>query len=193
MNNLQDIQYSAITVMSELRDQQNAVDIQTSSLGGNIPRLYGRVMTKGNIFWVKNNAIDTITRNDKDYNYATFALGLGIGPSYVCTRIWAGNKRIYNVLTDELNEKDGFYTGKSSFWANGLGYQKLVFQFFPGTKTQPRCRIISDSDGEEATPRFPSLSYLVFSNFPLKPYGNSLDNLDLRIELSKRGTIPFSY
>ena len=46
MNNLQDIQYSAITVMSELRDQQNAVDIQTSGLGGDIPRLYGRVMTK---------------------------------------------------------------------------------------------------------------------------------------------------
>jgi hypothetical protein len=188
MNNLSEIQFSAITVMGEMAQQQAAAEIPTSGLSGTIPRLYGRVMTKGNIFWVKNNAIDSLTFNDTEFKYATFALGLGIGPAHACTRIWCGNKRIYNILTDPADANGfgtGCYTGKAEFWANGHGYQKFDFQFFPGTKTQLASKVISDADGEEITPRFPSLCYVVFINFPLKPFGNSLEGLDLRLELSK--------
>lgn len=184
---LKEIQFSAITVMSELSADKGIAETQTAGLGGKIPRVYGRVITPGNIFWLKNNTLETLTLNDEDLKFGTFALGLCIGEAYAVTRIWAGNKRIFNIITDSVNnmqrpgfENSGCYTGKSR-----IGFFELIFQFYPGTLTQPRCPIMVDADGEEFTPRYPSLSYIVFSNFPLHTYNNAIENLDLRVEVVK--------
>ena len=194
MDALTEIQFSAITIMNENAANENRVDIQTSGLGDPIPRFHGRVITSGNIFWLENNTVLTQTWNNEEAKFATFALGLGInvgnGRGLAVTRIWAQGRRIFNILTDKvsaIDDRDGLVFTGSGCYAGHTQIKGLnmSFQFYPGTLIQPKCPIIIDADGDDMTPRFPSLCYIVFTNFPLYHYDNDLANLDLKVELVK--------
>jgi len=190
---IDEIQFSAITIMQEQNALKNAPVAQSKGLGGKIPRLYGRVTVTGNIFWLRNNTVDIFTFNNKEVAFATFALGLGIGPAYSIGRIWANDKLIFNILTKGdlktpdgpdwagVTEADGVFSAKFQIGAFPTG----SLRFFPGTTNQPYSRVIAEAEGVENTPRFPSLCYLDFSNFPLYEFDNNLDSLILKVELIK--------
>jgi len=114
--------------------------------------------------------------------YATFALGLGIGPVYAVGRIWATKQLIYNIMrdTEAHIDADDIFHGKG-FIAN----VPFTFELFPGTVNQPPSDVIQADLGVDNTPRFPGLAYIVFKNFPLQSFGNTLQGSQLKIELIK--------
>jgi len=114
--------------------------------------------------------------------FATFAVGLGIGPCYAVGRIWASEQLIYNILRDgEASvDGDGVFHGTAF-----LGGKKFTFEMFPGTVDQPPSDLIEQDLGTINTPRYPRLCYIVFKDFPLASFGNTLQGSSLKFELIK--------
>jgi len=114
--------------------------------------------------------------------YGTFAIGLGMGPCFAVGKIWAAEQLIYNLMTD----------AKAHIDADGVlhGFGKIVgvdfsFEMYPGTPTQPICHRMEIDLGEANTPRFPGLCYIVFKDFPLMSFGNTLQATMFKIEVLK--------
>ena len=103
------------------------LDVQSSSEGSPIPRIYGRARLAGQLIWATRFEEDVVTRTERSSGgkygggsattttsyryYANFALGLCEGPVTRIGRVWADGKlldtstlamRIYNGAADQL-------------------------------------------------------------------------------------------
>lgn len=162
---------------------------QTSTYGSPIPRIYGTVATHGNVIWLQGNQLTERVRKEKQggkgggggatvktYSYyATFAVGLAdvskTGPIQGVRRIWVGGNLIYDAGSDDL---DTIISSNNS--AQG-------FRIYNGSEDQqPDPRMQADV-GVENCPAYRGLAYIVFYDFPLKDYGNSLMAAQVKVEL----------
>lgn len=166
---------------------------QTSTYGVNIPRVYGAIATRGNVFWLEGGALKE-RKKKKDvggkggsssttttYSYsATFAIGLadtlGRAPVVGIRRIWLRGKLWYDAGSDDLET-----IVVSNQRAAG-------FVFYTGSDTQmPDPRMQADI-GALNCPAYRGLAYIVFHDLPLEDFSNTLAAVDAKVEIVSAST-----
>nr|WP_286948249.1 phage tail protein [Pseudomonas sp. UBA6718] len=161
------------------------LSVQTSTYGAFIPRVYGTIAVHGNLLWLENNKLKERVRKEeqggkgggggttvKTYTYsATFALGLCQGPIAGVRRIWCGDKLLYNAGSDDLETIIA-----SNQNAKG-------WRLYLGTDDQmPDPRYEADV-GVGNAPAFRGIAYLVFEDFELADYSNTLQVAQFKVEI----------
>lgn len=163
---------------------------QTSTYGSPIPRIYGTVATHGNVIWLQGNKLTERVRKEKQggkgggggatvktYSYyATFAVGLAdvskTGPIQGVRRIWVGGNLIYDAGADDLE----------SIIASNQAAEGFRI-YFGDENQQPDPRMQADL-GVDNCPAYRGLAYIVFYDFALKDYGNSLMAAQVKVEVA---------
>jgi len=169
---------------------------QSGSYGVGIPRIYGSMATHGNIFWLEGNKLKEVVTKKKSksggkggggsttttttYTYfATFAVGLCDGPISGIRRIWIGSKLFYDA-------------GSSDLSAVIASNQKATgFTLYLGTDTQTANSRIQAEKGVD-TPAYRGLAYIVFYDFALAGYGNSMMGVQVKVEVISGDIAPLS-
>lgn len=169
---------------------------QTSTYGSPIPRIYGTVATHGNVIWLQGNQLTERVRKEKQggkgggggatvktYSYyATFAVGLAdvskTGPIQGVRRIWVGGNLIYDAGSDDLE----------TIIASNQAAQGFRV-YFGNEDQQPDPRMQADL-GVANCPAYRGLAYIVFYDFALKDYGNSLMAAQVKVEVASEWDNP---
>ncbi|MEG7359920.1 phage tail protein [Pseudomonas citronellolis] len=162
---------------------------QGSEYGGDIPRMYGTVALEGSqIVWLEHNKLKEKVKKKKSggkggggstttkiYTYfATFALMLCQGEVAGVRRIWCGDKLIYNAGSDDLETIIA-----SNQAAKG-------WKLYTGTDDQlPDPRYEADV-GVGNAPAFRGYTYIVFNDFALADYSNTLQAAQFKVELVRK-------
>jgi GTA TIM-barrel-like domain/Putative phage tail protein len=144
------------------------VNIQSSTEGAAIPRVYGRVRVAGQLIWATQYDQTTSTTStggkgfaapstsETTYNYSiSFAVGLCEGPVAMIGRVWA----------------DGTLIDLSQF----------TTRFYPGDETQAQDPLIQEIEGEGNTPAWRGLCVMVFEDVPLAQFGNRIPQLQFEV------------
>lgn len=191
----------------------NDLNVQTSTYGAQIPVIHGTVATFGNIFWVENNKLkETKTTEEQGgkggggqevstYSYsATFALGLCLGPVDGIGRIWCSGKLIADfrdsalsgimatnllqVVLENLLAGIGDMKG-----ANPENTGPGAIRFYNGSAGQQPDSRMQATLGVANTPAYRGLAYLVFEDFQLEDFGNTLMGAQFKVEIVETSTI----
>lgn len=188
----------------------NDLSVQSATYGAQIPRVYGTIATFGNVFWVENNQLKETKKTESQggkgggggaetttYKYsATFALGLCIGPIEGIRRIWCAGKLIYDMGSTSLSTVAASEIGATGF-AIGAVFSvdeiiadnaSLSMSVYLGTADQLPDPRIQAALGVANTPAYRGLAYIVFNDFDLTDYGNSLMGAQMKVEVIKDGT-----
>lgn len=162
---------------------------QTSTYGVIVPRIYGTSALAGNVFWIENNSLKEVSEEETQggkggggsdvttYAYfSTFALGLCHGPVDDIRRIWANGRLIYD--------------GGTSDYETALASKETAagIRFYYGDDTQLPDSRMQATLGVDDTPAFRGLCYIVFEDFALKEYGNTLMGVNFKVEVVKDAT-----
>jgi hypothetical protein len=147
------------------------INIQASTEGTAIPRVFGRMRLAGQLIWASQfheTAVTSstggkgsgVTTTETDYTYAiSFAVGLCAG---VATRL-------------------------GRVWANGalLDVSQYTMRFHRGDEDQAVDPVIADIDGD--VPAFRGLCHVVFEDMPLAAFGNRIPQLQFEVWCSLGG------
>jgi len=145
------------------------VNIQSSTEGAPVPRLYGRMRVAGQLLWAtkfKETATTTrsgggkggpsVTVTETDYTYSiSFAVGLCAGVATKIGRVWA----------------DG----------NLIDMTQYTTRFYAGDETQTFDPLIEEIEGAGNTPSYRGVAYIVFEDMPLAAFGNRIPQLQFEI------------
>lgn len=134
------------------------LEVQSSSEGAAIPRVYGRARLSGKVIWATRFEEQVTTRTERTSGgkygggsatttttyryYANFALGICEGPITRIGRVWADGK---------LLDTSG-----------------LAMRIYTGTETQLPDPLIEAREGEGKAPAYRGLVYVVFERLPLE-------------------------
>lgn len=165
----------------------NDLKVQTSTYGAIIPHTYATIALSGNVMWLENNQLKETVKKKKQggkgggssstlktYSYsATFALGLCEGPIAGVRRIWCGDKLIYNAGSSDLE----------TIIASNAAAEN--FRIYLGTDDQLPDARYEANVGVGNAPAFRGLAYIVFYDFQLADYGNSLQGAQFKVEVAK--------
>lgn len=161
------------------------LSVQTNTYGANIPRVWGTLATFGNIFWVENNQLKETTSSESQggkgggggqevetTTYSvTFALGLCQGPIDAVRRIWCSGKLIY----------DAGATDYEGIVASNL--TSSTFRLYRGTDDQLPDWRMQAALGVANVPAYRGLAYIVFDDFQLEEFGNSILGAQFKVEV----------
>jgi hypothetical protein len=159
--------------------------VQTSTYGAFLPRFYGTAPAHGNVFWLEGGKLKEVVRKQKQGGkgggggsttktytyYATFAIGLGEGPIAGVRRIWCRDKLIYNAGSDDL---ETIIASNQ----NAAGWR-----IYLGTDDQMPDPRIEAEKGIGNTPAYRGTAYIVFDDFELTNYNNSLEGAQFKFEV----------
>jgi len=147
--------------------QQQAVgrdtQLQGSSEGGAIPRLYGWSRLTGNIIWATeleriegtSSGAKGSPKTEEDQITANFAVALCEGEVHRLGRIWADG---------QLLDTEG-----------------LSVRFYRGSQSQLPDSLIEAKQGAGMAPAYRGLSYLVFERLPIGEFGNRVPNISAEV------------
>lgn len=137
------------------------LDVQTSTEGKAIPRVYGRARIAGQVIWATRYEEETVTSGGKggpkaeNYKYyGNFAVGLCEGPIDRIGRVWA----------------DGTL----------LDLETVTMRVHLGTEDQAPDSLILARQGTDV-PAYRGLAYVVFERLPLDDFGNRLPQLTFEV------------
>lgn len=166
--------------------------VQTATYGAPIGRCYGTVSVAGNVFWIENNLLKCVVKKTKSGGkggskatvktktyYATFALGLIERPStplIAVRRIWVRGNLVYDA--SNLSQSAIVASNQTS----------ALFNFHNGSLTQAADDRMQATLGIAGTSAYRGLAYLVFKDFPLAKYGNTLMGAQVKVEVIGSGT-----
>ena len=147
------------------------INIQASSEGAPIPRLYGRMRVAGQLLWATKfkETVTTTTSSagggkgapsttvtETDYHYSiSFAVGLCAGVATKIGRVWA----------------DGTLIDLTQF----------TTRFYAGDEAQGFDPLIEEIEGAGNTPAYRGLAYIVFEDMALEQFGNRIPQLQFEI------------
>jgi len=151
----------------------DAFQIQSSTEGAGVPRVYGRARLAGQLIWAANfretlaettessggkgGRLATSKTTVREYLYSlSFAVGLCEGPIDRIARVFADGKP--------------------------LDISKHNVRVYRGTEDQTPDDLVAAVEG--GAPAFRGLAYVVFENLPLKDFGNRIPQLSFEIEKS---------
>ena len=149
------------------------LEVQTSTEGAPIPRLYGRARLNGQIFWA-TNFIEKVTRREQK----TGASKGGAAGSATATET---TYSYYANFAVGLCEGEIAYVGR--IWANGkiLDLNNISYRVYRGTGDQLPDSLIEAKQGADACPAYRGLAYVVFENLPLEGFGNRIPQLSFEV------------
>jgi len=147
------------------------LQIQASSEGAAIPRVFGRARLAGQLIWAANfketlaettqssggkgGRLATSKTTTREYLYSlSFAVGLCEGEIDRVARVWADGKP--------------------------FDLSKVNVRIYTGGETQTPDDLINSI--EAGAPAFRGLAYIVFEDLPLKEFGNRIPQLSFEIE-----------
>jgi hypothetical protein len=149
----------------------NDLQVQTSSYGSQIPRLFGTMRVAGTVIWA-TDLRETTSRSGggkgrpsiTSYDYsASFAVALSARPIRAVKRIWAEG----NLLR-----------GSEGDFKTELG----AFRVHPGGEDQPVDPLIASAQGVGQAPAHRGIAYVVFEDLALADYGNRIPSLTFEVE-----------
>lgn len=145
------------------------LNVQTSSYGTPIPRIYGRMRVAGTIVWATDIEEQSELQGDGKsqpetvvYTYsASFAVALSCRRAARVTRIWADGKLIRGAAEDMK------VAGK--------------FRFYPGSEGQPVDPLIGSFEGITSCPAYRGLALAIFEDLQLASFGNRIPALTFEL------------
>lgn len=159
--------------------------VQSSAYGRMIPIVFGTVRLTGNVIWSRPIE-ETITTTSEEqggkggggqtvttttYTYTIdFAVALCEGPIIGIRRIWANGDLIYDVGASASVE--------SHVASNGIA---AAMRVYTGSTTQEPDELIVAYEGAGNAPAYRDTAYVVFDDFALGAYNNSLPQLDFEV------------
>ena len=146
--------------------RQADLQIQTSTEGASIPRVYGRMRLSGQLIWAARFNETSVTRSSGG--------GKGGGPTVT--------DYSYSVsLAVGLSE--GEIGGIGRVWADGtlLSLQDVTWRVHKGSADQMPDPVIEAIEGSGAAPAYRGLAYVVFEDLPLEAFGNRIPNLSFEV------------
>ncbi|HVJ44709.1 MAG TPA: phage tail protein [Dongiaceae bacterium] len=162
--------------------------VTSSAYGAFIPIGYGTVIVGGNIIWSTDlkehkkksksgkGSSDTASTVINFYYTASFALGLAYGPAEDVLRIWFDDKLYFDKTgTGPVIRKGG-----------------LSFRFYPGDDSQLPDPSIVAALGEENTPAWRGLAYIVFDELDLSPFANRIPSIKVELTYNAIPTFPYT-
>lgn len=173
-------------VIEGARLTPDALLIQTSAWGQNIPYVFGRVRLAGNIIWARDirevrtesttttstgsgkGAIKTTTTNINYAYFCSFAVAICGNEISDVLKIWADTKLIYNIDTADPTTLD-------------VTAAVPVVKYL-GTETQSPSSIIESYEGAGNVSAHRGLAYVVFDDLPLADFNNRIPNLSFEIQ-----------
>lgn len=161
--------------------------VQTATYGAQIGSGDGNYAAYGNIFWLENNLLQFSeggsggkggsSEPTPDEVYGTFAVGFGEGEIAGFGRIWCNGNLVYDPTAGTIGAK----------MANGNISGNL--SFYLGSATQlPDDRIQADM-GATYAPGYRRLHSIVFKDWPMADYGNSLMGMQVKAEILNSVTV----
>lgn len=152
--------------------------VSASTYGAVIPEGYGTVRVAGNLIWCSKIREKKTKKSGKGggyYNEYTYFVDLAMafcrGPISQIRRVWADGKLIYDV------------TGTSKVTSSS----KYRFRWYLGGEDQLPDPLMIAQDGEENTPAYRGLAYMIGENFPLKDFGNRIPQFAAEIYVDVAG------
>lgn len=149
----------------------NEVQVQTSTYGSQVPRLFGTLRVAGTVIWA-TDLKETRRRSGggkgrpsvTSYSYsASFAVALSARAVRSVRRIWADGNLLRGAAGD-------FKTELGAFRLHGGGEDQAV---------DP---LIAAAEGVGATPAHRGIAYAVFEDLALADYGNRIPSLTFEVE-----------
>ncbi len=152
------------------------LDIQTSTEGEPIPRVFGRMRLAGQIIWSTRFKETPTTQRQGG------GKGIGGGPSIETTTY------SYSVSC-AVGLCEGPITGIGRIWADGkpMPLEDVTWRLHKGMEDQARDPLIAALTPD--TPAFRGTAYLVFEDLPLERYGNRLPQITVEVRRAANPTI----
>ncbi len=141
------------------------LDVQASTEGSPIPRVYGRARLSGEIIWATK--FEEVSKTEKQG-------GKGGGPQVAATE--------YSYFANfAVALCEGEITRIGRIWADGkpLDQARYTFRIYRGDETQLEDSLILAKDGEG--PAYRGVAYVVFERMPLADFGNRLPQLSFEV------------
>lgn len=184
----------------EVQNGKSDVKIQTSSYGSAIPLIYGSDRIAGTITW-GTDPREVVERSGggkgkpkiKNYKYfVSFSIHVCVGPIYKVTRIWANSKVIYENTggTGYAAASPVVDHGTGAKWAKFLDKDNI--RIYLGSYSQPRDPVQEADLGTANCPADRGTARIVFEDFPITPFGNSIPNIEVEVQTSEN-EIPLSF
>jgi len=144
------------------------LEIQSSTEGAPIPRVFGRMRLAGQIIWSTRFKETATTERQGG------GKGIGGGPSIETTSF------IYSA-SFAIGLCEGPIAGVGRIWADGkpMPLEDVTWRLHKGTEDQPRDPLIAALTPD--TPAFRGTAYLVFEDLPLARYGNRLPQINVEV------------
>jgi hypothetical protein len=144
------------------------LDLQSSTEGAPIPRVFGRMRLAGQIIWATRFKETASTERQGG------GKGLGGGASVETT-----SYRYSVSFAVALCE--GPIAGVGRIWADGkpMPLEDVTWRLHKGSEAQPRDPLIAALTPN--TPAFRGTAYLVFEDLPLERYGNRLPQIAVEV------------
>ena len=136
------------------------LNVQTSSYGTEIPRVYGSMRVAGSLVWATDLVESDQTTGakgqpDVTYSYSvSLAVALSSRPAGSIGRIWADGKLLRG--------------------AEGDFKVPVTFRFYDGSESQEIDPLIGSIEGIENTPAYCGIALAVFENLELAAFGNRI-------------------
>ncbi len=148
------------------------LDVQTSTEGAGIPRVYGRVRWAGQVIW-STKFKETVTTSSSGGGGKG---GGGGGPSVETTSY------SYSV-SFAVALCEGPITRIGGIWADGnlLDLTGISYRVYRGTETQTPDSTIEAVEGVGNVPAYQGLAYLVFDDLQLADFGNRFPQLTIEV------------
>ena len=149
----------------------NELQVQTSSYGAQLPKLFGTMRVAGTVIWatdlkeVRNKGGGGKGRPSvTSYSYsASFAVALSARAIRQVRRIWADGNLLRGAAGDFKTELSGF-------------------RVHPGGEDQPVDPLIAAAQGVDVTPAHRGVAYVLFEDLALADYGNRIPSLTFEVE-----------
>ncbi|WP_430635643.1 phage tail protein [Sphingomonas hankookensis] len=145
------------------------LQVQLSSYGTQIPRLFGTMRVAGTVIWATDLRESATTTGGKGtgrttrYSYsASFAVALSGRPIRGIRRIWAEGKLLRGAAGD---------------WKTRTG-----FRWYPGDELQAPDPLIASIVGTHDAPAYRGIAYAVFEDLALADFGNRIPSLSFEVE-----------
>jgi len=160
--------------------------VQTSTFGGMIPMVFGRMRIAGNVIWatdIVEHAHTTTSRSSggkggggggqeqsqTTYTYTiSAAIAMCEGPILGVRRVWANSKLIYNVADSASSE-------------TVLSSTANQFTIYTGTETQDPDPLMESVEGTGEVPAYRGTAYFVLQDFLLTDFGNRIPNFEFEV------------
>ncbi len=160
------------------------LSVTSSAYGEAITLGFGTVRVSGNIIWGEKIREEKVTEtssaggkggggqktvNTTFFYFVNLAISFGEGPADKVLRMLGDGKSFFDIRVGE----------------DQVFMDDLIFRFYPGDEDQLPDPLILADKGEDETPAYKGIVYIVLEDFPLEDFGNRIPNVTAEINFEQ--------